>query len=159
MRPSSVLAVVGVLSLVLVALLLPMTACGCKMASKGAAGLSNVKQQALGMILYTEDNGDRYPSRVAWMDRIKPYVKEERVFHDPEGPKAAYGYAFNAALSGAKSPKAPETVPMVYDSVNPTRNASDLVTSLPKPGRHGSKERPRNTVGYADGHARGVAAP
>ena len=129
------------------------TACGCKVASKGTACLSNLKQQASGLLQYADDHDDRFALRDGWMDGIAPYVKPEGVFHDPELPKGAYGYAFNAALSSAKAPKSPERAPMVYDSVNPVRNASDAMTSLPRPGRHGGK----NTVAYADGHAKRVA--
>ena len=84
-----------------------------------------------------------------------PYTKNPDLFYDPalrkEEEKGPYAYAFNGALSLAKTPPKPETVPMVYDSVVPLRNASDLFESLPYPGRH----KGRDMVVYADGHAKG----
>lgn len=137
-------------------LLWPVTACGCsKAASKATACLSNVKEQALGLVIYAEDH-EVYPARDVWVDGIRPYVRNEAAFHAPEFAKTspgAYGYAFNSALADAKEPAHPERVPLVYESTNPVKNASDPVTSLPRPGRHAG----RNNVGYADGHARRVA--
>lgn len=118
--------------------------------------LSNLKQQALGNIMYAADFDDRFPNRDYWMDALGPYTKNPQLFHDPEVPKGVYGYAFNAALDHAKSPKQPETVPLVYDSVNPIRNASDLFTSLPAGGRHPKENPSRNNVAYADGHAKAL---
>ena len=143
----------GGMTLVVLALAIFVpTACGCKVASKGTACLSNLKQQALGEIVYAADHDDRFTTHRLWMDGIAPYVKLEGVFHDPEVPKGVYGYAFNAALSRAEAPVRPEKVPMVYDSVNPIRNASDFVTSFPSPGRHTG----RDDIGHADGHAKSV---
>ena len=128
---------------------------GVRLPLKPAQCLSNVKHTALGLIQYSADADDRLPLRDLWMDATLPYMKSETQWHCPSVPKGAYGYAFNAALSLAKPPKDPMSTPMVYDSLNPIRNASDLVTSLPKPGRHGGK----NSVAYADGHAKRVESP
>ena len=46
-----------------------------------------------------------------------------------------------------------QTAPMIYDSINYARNASDPLLSLPNPGRHEGY----NVIGYADGHAKHVA--
>ena len=126
----------------------PAPACGC---SKKAVGVENAKRLAYGLIQYQSDHDDRYPDRDGWRDSIEPYVLSKTVMADHSVPKGASGYAFNGSLSRAKMPKAPAEVPMVYDSVNPIRNASDLVTSLPNPGRHGG----RDYMGYADGHVKG----
>lgn len=144
----------GVLVFVLIVLapiFLPSKACGCSKIFGGGC-LSNVKQQAMGLIQYGSDYDYRLPQRDRWMDAIVPYVKERRLFHDPEGPKGAYGYAFNGAFSRAKLPEDLTNVPMVYDSLNPIRNASDLVASLPSPGRHHGS----NVIAYADGRAKVV---
>ena len=126
-----------------------------KAASPASACLSNVKLASLGLILYAADHDDRDPSRDAWMDASLPYVKTEANWHCPSVPKAAFGYAFNGALSFAKPPVSVGTTPLIYDSANPIRNASDLFTSLPRPGRH----RGKNSVAYSDGHAKAVPAP
>lgn len=155
MRLTHLLAFIAA-ALVLAAILFPVfTSCGPPAAQTRC--LSNVKQQVLGLIVYGTDHDVRFPARDGWMDALGPYTKNKAIFHDPEGvPKDAYGYAFNAALSFAKPPKAPEGVPLVYDSANPIRNASDRMASLPARGRHPAREPRTNTIGYADGHAKGV---
>ena len=123
--------------------------------------LWNVKQSSLGLVMYAADENDRLPLRDRWMDATLPYVKQEGIWHCPLVPKGVYGYAYNGVLSGTKQTlfDAPGSVPMVYDSVNPIRNASDLCASLPLPGRHGRKEGGgSNTVGFVDGHAKSVPA-
>ncbi len=118
--------------------------------------LSNVKQLAIGLVMYESDE-DRLPFRDGWMDGIVPYEKMEGLFHCPDVAKGFYGYSFNGKLDRmplAKFPS-PETMPMVYDSVNLARNASDLYTSLPPLGRHTST----NSVGFGDGHAKALRTP
>ncbi len=134
---------------VLAAIFMPVIGCGCsKIAAPRTLCLSNVKQQAMGLLMYAADHADRFPARDVWKDGIAPYVKLESVLREAKAAQGVYGYAFNAALSGAREddPK----VPMTYDSVNPIRNASDPLTSLPALGKHGGK----NNVAYADGHAK-----
>ena len=143
----------ALLLLIVIAALLPFTACGCKVASRAASCIVNVRQQATGMALYAGDHDGRFTPHEAWMDGVAPYVKAESVFHDIDVPRGAYGYAFDRALSQAKAPKRPESAPMLYDSTDLRRNASDLVASLPEPGRH----RGRNVVAYADGHAKALS--
>ena len=146
------LIIIGVL--VLVAILFPVQPNGYPTV-KEAVCLVNVKQSALGFLQYTADADDRFPPRDLWMDATLPYVKSEANWHCPSVPKGSYGYAFNAALSGKREPKDPAKTPLMYDSLNPIRNASDLVTSLPVPGRHKGK----NTIAYADGAAKRVESP
>lgn len=101
--------------------------------------------------MYAEDWD--LPPRENWMDAITPYTKNHVMEHCSEvrGP-AEYGYAYNSQLSGLDETKIadPGKLPMIYDSTNLARNASDPVASLPKPGRHEG----RNSISYADGHAR-----
>ena len=151
-RPLEWVVIVGII-LIVGAVLWPVT--GGTPVPKATICRSNVKQSALGLLMYSYDADDRFPPRDLWMDASLPYVKSETNWHCPSVPKGAYGYAFNGALSLAKPPKDPAKTPLVYDSVNPIRNASDRVTSLPLPGRHGGG----NSIAYADGHARRVASP
>ena len=130
-----------------------------KVPRQPVACLSNLRQSSVAILIYQSDENERFPPRDAWMDATYPYTKTETIWHCPSVPKGVYGYAFNGALSGAKAPKDAASVPLIYDSVNPIRNASDLRTSLPLPGRHGRKEEGGgNNVGYADGHAKAVPA-
>ena len=158
-RLGEMVAVVGICA-ILAAILFPVFA--QSKGSKRSPCLSNVKQTALGLLNYAADADDRLPSRDAWVDATYPYTKNWSVYHCLQATGTKRGYAFDGALSRAQTTSEPSELPMVYDSVNPMKNASDLVTSLPRPGRHGvTKEgdKGRNTIGYLDGHARSVQAP
>lgn len=118
--------------------------------SRRSTCLSMVKQASLALILYQNDADDRFPRRDFWIDAAYPYARSWALFHCPTAA-GSWGYAFNGALDRARTPGRAEAVPMVYDSVNPAKNASDLVASLPAVPRH-----VRNSVDYADGHAKSV---
>lgn len=122
--------------------------------TKIARCLSNVKQQALAVIIYEDDFDDRYPRGDRWMDVTKEYLKAEDMRHCPLVPKGACGYAFNSSLSLTKTPKDVEKVVLIYDSTTSRRNASDRFSSLPRPGRHEGKDN----IAFADGHAKALMA-
>lgn len=122
--------------------------------------LSNVKQQAIGVILYSIEHEDQLPIG-DWMTSIGPKLKNESVLHCPEVPEGTrYGYAFNSNLLGAKVNRFsdPAEVLMVYDSTSSARSSADPLTSLPPGGRHGTGPK-RNTGAYLDGHAANIRAP
>lgn len=126
-----------------------------KQCSKCVSSLSQVKRLGLGMVMYGADHDERLTPRDLWMDAVYPYVKDWTAFHRLAAPKGTWGLAFNGALDRAKPPRNAEQIPMIYDSVNPIKNASDLFTSLPSPGLY----RGFDDVAYADGHARRVRKP
>jgi len=113
--------------------------------------LSNVKQLALGFVMYAIDSDDRLPAGSGWMDSLKPYEKSDQVWRCPvlRSPDE-YGYAMRERLSGANTDKIkkPESQPLVFDSVLLGRNAvSDRVLD---PGF--TRHRGLN-IGFLDGHA------
>ena len=63
---------------------------------------SNMKQQMLGIIQYSQDYDEKLPPARSWIDAVQPYVKSEQVFICPSlqatGAKGN-GYAFNQYLS------------------------------------------------------------
>lgn len=120
--------------------------------------LSHLKQIAMAELMYQSESDDRFSDKDQWMDLLHPYVRGEQVFHCTVVARGAYGYAFNSALSGAKTPSKATEVPMVYDSSNLARDASDRVTSLPTGGRHRQSGEPKNVIFYADGHGKAVKA-
>jgi prepilin-type processing-associated H-X9-DG protein len=126
--------------------------------SRSTGCLSNVKQMGVMQIMYAADYDDRFPLRDNWMDSTQEYRKSEGILRcptfafDEKAPKNLYGYAMNQAMSGAKIPPKPDTVPLIFESVNLARNASGTLDSLPNPGRHNGK----NMIGYADGHVKAV---
>jgi len=135
--------------------------------------LSNIQQVSRGMTMYAQDYDDRLPAATNWMDGITPYAesagaKDGSVLQCPTvqavNPKA-YGYAYNSKLSGARLTKltGAALTPIIYDSSNLAKNASDPQTSLPSPPRHRARRMRQgggrlNIMGYADGHAKAVNA-
>jgi len=112
--------------------------------------LTHFKLLGVGLSMYAGDSDGQFPLRDSWMDAAEPYVKIPAFFRCTAMPVGTFGYAFNGQLSAAKPPKDPESVLLVYESVNPIRNASDPITSVPLVGRHDK----RSYGTYADGHAR-----
>ena len=137
---------------ILVALFFPVRVGGGP--SIRSACLSNVRQLSLGMLAYSGDWDGHAPIRDSWMDSIERYTRTERIDRCPAVKGVdVYGYAFNAGVAKLDlNASSASTTPLVYDSVNLGRNASDLVTSLPDPGRHQGKD----CVAYTDGHARAI---
>lgn len=164
-RPLEWLLIV-VFALVIVAVLFPTFPDGGRKTAASSACLSNVKRLALGMAFYASDHDDRFPRRDFWMDAIVPAVRELKLtarteepglFRCPKIVAGGYGYAFDSRLDRVK-PESIEFIAeatMLFDSVNPIRNASDPFVSLPAVPRHWH----RNNVAYADGHAKGIYAP
>ena len=149
---------IGVLVLLLGAIFWPVHTVD-RVSRKGTC-LSNVKQLGLATMIYAGDADERYPLRDAWMDALVPYTKNESIYHCPVVPKGTYGYALDSRRSGAKPPPDPARAPLIFESANPIRNASDPLLSLPNPGRHPGRaeggDMGRNSVAYADGHAKVV---
>lgn len=148
----------GFILMVLGATFFPVYACACTKAGPGRGCLSQVKQLATALIIYTSDYDDRLPNRDQWMDAIGDYAKNPKIFIDPEiKTKGQHGYSFDSLLSNRdiNSFKKPEQQSMLFDSINLGRNASDPFSSLPNPGRHDGK----NSVAYLDGHAKRVVLP
>lgn len=158
-RPWLEWTLVGLILLVLGAVLWPVST--RFPLSQDTLCLSNLKQLALGAIIYSADCDDRLMDRDRWMDQLTPQVQIEFYGHCPvvekenEKNSSLYGYAFNSRLHQLDLKKIadPVSTPMLYESINLARNASDPFTSLPDPERHGSKEYPRNAITFADGHA------
>lgn len=121
------------------------------------ACMSNVKNLSRAVLLYAQDNDEHFPLGSEWMDRITKYQPNDKFYHCPSaaGVKTVrFGYAFNSDLAEQSLEKVddPRQVPMIYDSSNLSRNATDAVTSLPNPPRHDSHRG--NVIGYVDGRAR-----
>ena len=144
-------------------LLLVLWCCGAIMwpvfraarpAARSAVCMFNLKQLALGEIMYANDNDDRLPPARTWMDRITNWVKYADAFHCPSVKgENSYGYAMNVDCDKEKMAHEPEPERKVllFESVLLGRNARSGVYGLPDPPRH----EDRNVAVYVDGHARG----
>lgn len=149
----------GALAIVTV-VVYPMFARSTPVDGHPSSCISQVKQLALAALMYAGDWDDHLMDRDLWMDQIEPFHKYKSLEHCPalithEGRKLGqqvYGYAFHSRLHLADALKVekPESMPLIYDSINLAKNASDRYISLPVPGRH----KGRNMVGYLDGHVK-----
>ncbi|MCX7686540.1 MAG: DUF1559 domain-containing protein [Fimbriimonadales bacterium] len=108
--------------------------------ARATACMSNLRQMGSAFAMYAQDHRGQLPPASRWMDAITPYLpRPERTLRCPSVPAQSFGYAYNSQLSGMNYQNArvqKPDVPLVYDSVNLARNATDPVTSLPNPPRH-----------------------
>lgn len=131
-----------------------------RLSAQKTACLSNVKQQALGLIMYAGDNNDRFPPAKSWMDKTGEYAGGEDTFRCPIVSKdvgaEAYGYGFNESLSQFVMSKvqSPEDTVSVFESQRTGRNAAGGQNDEAVPGRHGPTKG--NNFGYVDGRAKFV---
>lgn len=113
--------------------------------------LSNLKQLALGALMYAQDHDEVFPPAETWCDDLYPYLKNTQVFCCPVSP---YGYAYNAALS--KKPlaqvDAPAEMVLFFEAAHREKNAAGDPTKLPLAHRHNGGD----CFAYADGHAKWV---
>lgn len=112
--------------------------------------LSNVKNLAIALQMYLQDNDDVFPLAAGWCDSLGDYVKNESMFQCPEAPDLRCAYAYNRALRGASMSNFadPVTTVAIFESDigwNAAGDASRL-TAVP---RHLDGEN----YGFADGHA------
>jgi hypothetical protein len=136
----------------------PLTACACTSPTEAKHCMSNVKQMGTALHVYAADNNEMLPNRDNWMDANDPYLKSKDTVRDPAVKAISeYGYAFDSRASNKSLDKVENVSdhPLIFDSTNMARNASDPFTSLPRPGRHKGK----NVVGYMDAHVRWVKSP
>lgn len=112
-----------------------------RLSAQRTSTLSNVKQAALGMLMYCSDYDDVYPwaqsSKSAW-SAIYPYVKNKEVFKTLNPNGGEFRFAANVAGVAATELEAPASVVMIYESM-----------AWPDGSR---------VVAYCDGHARVVSA-
>ncbi|HZH97812.1 MAG TPA: hypothetical protein VEX38_02470 [Fimbriimonadaceae bacterium] len=133
------LLLLSLIAVILIGLLMPVRTGHGEPAPRTAC-LSNIKQVGVGMLMYVADHDERFPPRDLWMDVTFPYTKSAHIYRStqiPEGQEG-YGYAMNSRLSLSKTASIaePPRHPMLYDSINFARNASDPCLSLPPAGRH-----------------------
>jgi prepilin-type processing-associated H-X9-DG protein len=98
------------------ALLLPALA-AAKQKAQAINCVSNEKQLALAVRIYSNNNANRFPPAATWCDAIKADVGSEKVFKCVAANSgSACDYAFNARLDGLDEGKiAPDTV-MIFES-------------------------------------------
>lgn len=130
---------------VMAAMLLPALG-AAKQRAMQISCMSNEKQLALGLILYSSDHTN-YPPAATWCEAIKSTVGSDRVFKCPSAdPSSRCDYAFNAKLDGLDASKInPQTV-VIFESDSgwDAHGGPELLAS-----RHRAKS---SVVAFADGH-------
>jgi len=111
------LVVIAIIA-ILASMLLPALA-RAKVKAKSVASLSNLRQLALGMTLYVDDNNSRFPghslpavagqARIRWADMLFPYMQNVSVYLSPglrseEMPFMNKPFA-HTALGGVETPE------------------------------------------------------
>jgi prepilin-type processing-associated H-X9-DG protein len=133
------------------AMLLPALA-HAKQKSASIICMSNVKQLNLGLIMYADDNKERFPAGNAWCDSLRAYLGgSTNVYVCPQGARnQRCHYALNAGLAGhgMKEVQAPAQTVLVFES-DGGWNVSGGRELLPAKARHNGAY----VVGFADGHA------
>ena len=65
---------------------------------------SNLKQIALGVMQFTQDNNEKFPSgttMVAWKTSLEPYLHSESIYNCPSTQNGEAAYVLNPNLAGA----------------------------------------------------------
>lgn len=148
------MVVIGFIVLIVGAMLFPV------FASEGSGQrripcLSNMKQIAMGSLMYSADWGDRLPRAASWADDQFPYTKSLSTFTCPTiKPRfREYGHAFRSAMD--RKPFAdlakPERVVLQFDSKDLNWNANGDFHLLPAEGRYPGGI---DMFSFADGHVR-----
>jgi prepilin-type processing-associated H-X9-DG protein len=134
-----------------VAMLLPALG-KAKQKASAIQCMNNVKQLNLGLIMYADDNKEKFPSGATWCDDLKPYLgNSTKPYVCPLGaPNQRCHYAFNSGLVGVsvKDIRQPAQTVLVFET-DGGWNLSGGRELLPAKGRHSGAY----AVGFADGHA------
>lgn len=148
---AAIAAVLVAITLVLAAILFPVFA-RAREKARQASCLSNLKQLALGQMMYVQDYDLMLPPADTWCDATMVYIQNQGVYACPAAPESQWSYAMNSDLSGAilEEIADPNQTVLLYDSTAEANNANDALTSIPVPGRHSRG----NNFAFADGHAR-----
>ena len=117
--------------------------------------MRNLKILATATLMYSTDYHGRFPLAQSWQEATSDYHKDPDLLVCPAAPRVKPGYAFNADLHRCDSStiRAPEKVPMLFESSLGRPNASDHLQSF------ASRHRGRGNVAFADGHAIAVTSP
>ena len=77
--------------------------------------VNNLKQLALGVRLYANDNSDQYPPAATWCDSISSSISNPSVFRCNANPGQRSGFAFNQKLAGKKESEVDSQTVMLFE--------------------------------------------
>lgn len=116
-----------------------------KRAALKTVDLSQVKQIAISLLMYSIDHKDRLPLAKDFKAAIMPYLRNAEALTAPGAPKGTVSYFLDPRLSGMRT----------TDIASPSETAMILEGTPHKTAYPWSGKTP---VGYADGHAKMVDA-
>jgi hypothetical protein len=88
---------------------------------------------------YLVDHGNRYPSADRWVEQLRPYVEDAKLFKCPEDSAEGFSsYGMNAALGGLSPEEVadPEWTVLFYETAHPGANPSGGADDVADPARH-----------------------
>ena len=120
--------------------------------SQTSACSSNLKQIALGAMMYSQDYDETLPGAAGWDKQLNPYLKNKDVLHDPSDEARGISYAMNRRLSAVKMSRIahPEKTILFYEIA--ARTGSPNGVGQDQAVRH----KGGSNVAYADGHVKRV---
>jgi prepilin-type processing-associated H-X9-DG protein len=130
-------------------MLLPALA-KAKQKAQSVACMNNMKQLALAVKMYADDNKDQLPPAATWCDALQPFVGSEGPFKCPAAnAEERCGYALNARLAGAAENKieVAATTVLIFETEGGwnVSGGPELLLNRPRHGRAVG-------VAFADGH-------
>jgi prepilin-type processing-associated H-X9-DG protein len=119
--------------------------------------LSNVKQLALGYLMYASDYDERMPLADKWCDGIYPYIRNEEVLRCPaDDEQWSYAMNYKASRQSLGLVERPAETIILFETEPSRKNAYDEEgmpgTTIANPERHGGQ----NVFAYVDGHAKAI---
>lgn len=111
--------------------------------------MSNLKQIALAVMMYAQDNNETLPPE-DWVPALRPYLMNDRIFACPTRPHQPVGYAFNKSLLRTplhKIQNPAETI-MLFESKLADDSPVGSAEDVPVEGVHEGGI----CVAFADGH-------
>jgi prepilin-type processing-associated H-X9-DG protein len=125
--------------------------------------MSNMKQLALGTLMYSEDFDERLPVAAQWSEKIAPYLKkaaqsETNHSGDPflcPAAESPASYGMNAALSGVSMSdmEVAQVNVLLFEADAPNRSFAGGVQDVARERHDGAPN-----FAFADGHAKSANA-
>jgi len=169
------LVVIAIIA-ILAAILFPVFARAREKARQTSC-LSNVKEIVLGVLMYVQDNDERFPRErysadaIAWYNTgayvetkygnyqplVYPYVKNKQVFMCPSSVRSdpaeqfAYNYAMNSSLSASTTPL---KLPSVKEPTSILMVGDSTYEWIDRAARIYARHNHGANLGFCDGHAK-----
>lgn len=128
-----------------------------KLAAKKTSTLSNAKQHALGLLMYSTDYDDVLPMR-DWCDLSQPYTKSDLYYTSvilSDGKTPRFDFALGATLLGTNmvAVEEPANTFLTFESKNNSKNQIGGIELVPMPGRY-TVSTTASCASFTDGHAK-----